>query len=149
MATTLFSDEIVNPTDLRKNQKRWLDMAAVSPISIAYGKYNLAIYNREKIADIFRANYYLELAIKLCTSVYLNERIDVLPWVEYLDAADRVEFFHDFATCLLMSMTTGDWGKAENVLDDWKATAETLSNKKASEALKSRAHSKANYIELK
>jgi hypothetical protein len=149
MVTTLFSDEIVNPTDLRKNQKRWLDMAAKSPVSIAYGKYNLALLNREHIADIYKANHYLVLAMKLCTGISCNEKISEFPWIEHLDSTERLDFALDFTQNISSSMITGDWEKVENVFSDWKATAETLSNKEAREALKPTDHSKVNYTDLK
>jgi len=66
MASTVFSDTIVNATDLRKNQKQWLERAYNKPITVNYGRRQLAIMNREQVNKLYMATHYLELVIKVC-----------------------------------------------------------------------------------
>ena len=149
MVTTLFSDRIVSATDLRKNQKHWLDKAAKSPVSIAYGKYNLAILKREQVASLVKANHYLELAMRLCTSLFREQKIEVFPWADALDAKDQSDFVHEFTQCIMSAIATDAWDEVDNVLSDWRATAEMLGNKKGMAALKSKGRTRSDYIELK
>ena len=49
MVTTVFSDEIINPTELKKNQRHWLDKAQRQPVTVKFGDSGLAIVDRELI----------------------------------------------------------------------------------------------------
>jgi hypothetical protein len=148
MVNIAFSDEIVNATELRNNQKHWLDLASRSPVTVAYGRHSLAIVNRERIARLLAQNHYLELAVKLYADINTRKSSDILPWVEYLDESERREFLQEFISAVKRALTGDDWINLETLLDDWKATAETLHDKVAVRALTSRGR-KDKYIALK
>jgi hypothetical protein len=148
MVTIAFSDEIINATELRNNQKHWLDMASRIPVTIVYGRHSLAIVNRERIARLLAQNHYLELAVKLYADITTGKSSDVLPWVEYLDENERREFLREFITAIKQAIAGNDWGTLETLLDDWKATAETWQDKAAARALTTGGR-KDKYIALK
>jgi hypothetical protein len=145
MVNIAFSDEIVNATELRNNQRHWLDIASRIPVTIAYGRHSLAIVNRERIARLLVQNHYLELAVKLYADIAAGKSSDVLPWVEYLDENERREFLREFISTIKVALTGNDWGNLETLLDDWRATAETLQDKAAVRALATRGR-KDKYI---
>jgi hypothetical protein len=148
MVNIAFSDEIVNATELRNNQKHWLDMASRIPVTIAYGRHSLAIINRERIARLMAQNHYLEIAVKLYADNTAGKSSDVLPWVEYLDENERREFLQEFINAIKLAIAGDDWDSLENLLDDWRATAETLQDKSAVRALTTRGR-RDKYIALK
>jgi hypothetical protein len=145
VVTIAFSDEIVNSTELRNNLKHWLDLSARIPITIAYGKHSLAVVNREKFARLLVQNHYLELAVNLYADTTARKSSDVLPWVEYLDENERRKFLQEFVSAIKRAVTGDDWVGLETLLDDWKATAETLRDKSAARAVKTRGR-KGKYI---
>jgi len=149
MVSTLFSDEIVNPTDLRKRQKYWLDIAAASPITITYGNFKLAILNREKIANLYKENYYLELGMKLCIGIRAAGSGEPLPWMQYLNAEEKIEFINELVEGISEATVTNNWYKVDTILDDWKATAEALGNPEAMKALTAKCPPKSEYIPLR
>ena len=149
MVTTPFSDEIVNPSELRKNQAHWLGMAAASPITVTYGNYKLAILNRETIANLYKENYYLELGMKLCVSIRVAGTSEPLPWMQHLNAEEKIEFINELVEGISEATVTNNWHKVDTILGDWKATAETLSNPEAMRALTAKSHSKSEYIPLR
>lgn len=138
MDTLAFSDEIVNATELRNNLKHWLDLAARIPVTIAYGKHSLAVVNREKFARLLVQNHYLELAVNLYADITAGKGSDVLPWVEYLDEKERLEFLQEFVNTIKRAVRGDDWVGLQILLDDWKATAGTSQDKLAPRATKSR-----------
>ena len=148
MVTIAFSDEIVNSTELRNNQKFWLDVASRQPVTIAYGPHNLAILSRERIAKLFRQNHYLWLAIQICTDISAKRSSTELPWLNYLDEEDKHQFLDEFTGCIKKAMAKEDWEELDTLLDDWKATAETLHNSEAMKTLKTRGLKK-EYVALK
>lgn len=148
MVTIAFSDEIVNATELRNNQKHWLEMASRIPVTIAYGRHSLAIVNREGIARLLMQNHYLELAVRLYADITIGKSSDVLPWVVYLDENERQEFLQEFIKTIKLAIAADDWVGLENLLDDWRATAETSQDKSAVRALTARGR-KDKYIALK
>ena len=138
MDTIAFSDEIVNATELRNNQKHWLDLASRIPVTIAYGKHSLTIVPREKIARLLVQNHYLELAVKLYADISTGKSSDALPWVEYLDENGQREFLQEFIGAIKRAVSGDNWVNMETLLDYWKATAETLQDKSAVIAAKTR-----------
>ena len=64
MVSTVFSDDIIRPTDLRAKQPEWLTKAYERPITVVYGKKQLAIMRREQVGRLVTTNHYLELVIK-------------------------------------------------------------------------------------
>ena len=135
MVNLTFLDEIVNATELRNNQKYWLEAASHQPVTIAYGKHKLALLSREKIAELYRQNYYLDMALRLCTG---KTDMPELAWVSSLDKDDRAEFTDEFVSAVNKAFSTHNWNEMETLLEDWKATAETMQDKQAMRALKSK-----------
>ncbi|MGD0856124.1 MAG: hypothetical protein ABSA18_10020 [Dehalococcoidia bacterium] len=149
MVITPFSDNIVNPSELRKNQAHWLGMAAASPITVTYGDFKLAILNREKIANLYKENYYLELGMKLCISIRVAGAGEPLPWMQYLNAEEKIEFINELVEGISESTATNNWYTVDTILGDWKATAETLGNPEAMRALTAKRPPKSEYIPLR
>jgi len=147
MASLAFHDKIVNASDLRKNQKYWLEKAASQPVTVTYGINNLAILNRDQLRKLYQQSYYMEKAIQFYTSVVRQEKSDVFPWLDYLDAGDMSRFITEFTDAVLKAISIDDWSDVETLLEDWKATAETFHDRAAMRALKAKSR-KADYIAL-
>lgn len=128
MVNTIFSDEIVNATDLRTNQKRWLEAALTKPITVSYGRKQLALIDREQVSSLYKAIYYLELVIKTCEEYERERNSTVLPWTEYLSGENRVKFHNELLKATIKATLTNDWDSLECLIEDWKATAEVESN---------------------
>lgn len=128
MVNTMFSDFIVSATDLRKNQKRWLERAYENPITISYGHKQLAIMNREQVGKLYTQKHYAELVLKACDEFVKRQKSDTFPWVEYLSDDEKMQFHSELLTCVMKSIFTGDWTRLEELIQDWKATAETERN---------------------
>ena len=92
MVTTVFSDEIVNATELRAKQSHWLTMAAKRPVTVTYGARKLTILNREKIRNLFIQAHYLELFVKHCNEVVKGTKSNAFPWIEHLDDEEKRQF---------------------------------------------------------
>ena len=148
MTSTVFSDSIVNASDLRANQKRWLEMAYNKPITVSYGKRQLAIMNREHVSKLYMATHYLELVIKVCSEFEKGEEGKTFPWVESLSEGDRLQFHKELLTNALRSVVTNNWSQLEYLIEDWKATAEVEGDPELARALMERGDPKA-YVRLK
>ena len=147
MVNTIFSDEIVNATDLRTNQKRWLEAALTKPITVNYGRKQLALLDREKVSNLYQAIYYLELVIKTCEEYEREKKSTVLPWVEYLSSENRGKFHNELLEVTINSILSNDWDAVEYLIQDWKATAEIESNPDLSKALLSEDNP-AEYVKI-
>ena len=128
MVSTVFSDFIVNATDLRKNQKHWLEKAYDNPITVSYGRKQLAIMSREQVGKLYTEKYYAELVLKACQEFMNEKKSATFPWVEYLADDEGVQFHNELLSCAMKSIITGDWTQLEYLIQDWKATAETERN---------------------
>jgi hypothetical protein len=148
MVTTPFSDAIVNPSELRRRQAHWLAVAATAPITVTYGDFKLAILNRDKIAGLFKATHYLELGIKLCMSARMGGGEESLPWMKHLDTEEKIEFTNELISAISEAANTNNWNKVDTILDDWKATAETLASPEVMSALLEK-RPKSEYIPMK
>jgi hypothetical protein len=142
MVTTLFSDEIVNASELRAKQKHWLAKAYERPITVTNGSHKLTIFNRDKIGKLFLQNHFLSLAVKYCAD---NKAI---AWTGYLTEKERDEFRNEFLGAIKMALVNDRWHEVDVLLDDWKATAETKQNKEVMKNLTKKRHKEA-YILLK
>ena len=148
MVTTVFSDEIVNASELRTKQRHWLSMAAKRPVTVTDGSNRLTIYNREKIRDLFIQKYYSELFIKYCNEFLEKDKNRTIPWLQYLDESEQKQFHKEFLTSVISAIVTDNWDQVEVVLADWKATAETENDPEAMKALQRKGR-KSEYIALK
>ncbi len=148
MVNTMFSDYIVNATELRKNQKQWLERAYNSPITISYGHKQLAIVNREQIGKLYTAKYYTELVLKACQEFVGGVKSDTFPWVEYLSNEEKIQFHNELLVCIKKSIITDNWTQLDYLIQDWKATAETERNPEIVEMLQDKG-SPEEYVTLK
>lgn len=129
MAITFLSDDFINSKELRNNQKHWLDKAYQSPVSIRSGDKKLVLLNREKARDVFLTNYYAQMIVEFCQerSVALKES-RVFPWLKYLTEENSQQFHRQLLACFNEAIKTGDWLAIDELLDDWKATAEVAAS---------------------
>ena len=148
MASTVFSDFIVNATDLRKNQKHWLEKAYDNPITITYGRKKLAIMSREQVGKLYTEKYYAELVLKACQEFTKEQKSDTFPWMEYLSDDEKIQFHSEILNCAMKSIITGDWTQLEYLIQDWEATAETERNPEIVKMLQDKGTSE-EYVTLK
>ena len=149
MVNTVFSDEIINPTELKKNQRRWLDKARKQPVTIKFGDSGLAIVDRELIKNLYAEKHYAELLIKYCqeTGNSITAKSSVFPWTASLPDEDKQEFRNEFFTAFVKAIQTNNSTELEELLEDWKATAEVWENPENVEALMTKEESE-EYITL-
>lgn len=129
MVSTIFSDIIVSPTDLRKNQKYLLDGAYDKPITVKHGHKQLAILRREQVNHMIMVQYYADLIVRYCQEIHSGERKSVVfPWMNTLDDEEREEFLNELLVEFRNSIERSNWSRLAQVLDEWKATAEAKRN---------------------
>lgn len=125
MMSTVFSDYIVNATELRKNQKLWLQKACKAPVTVSYGHRQLAIVSREQISKLYADKFWMELVLKVSQELAKGVNSVTLAWVEYLSDEDKEKLHSELLACAIKSIITGNWVRMEHLLQDWEATAET------------------------
>lgn len=121
---TVLSDEIINSTELRNNQKKWLDKAYTSPVSIVSGDKKLVILNRDYARQIYWLAHYADMIIRF----FLVE-------TKYLTKEEKEEFQNEASVAFNKAVENQDWSAFEELLEDWKATAGAAGDSKLSEAL--------------
>ena len=148
MVTQIFEDEIVSATKFREKQSHWLSVAKKRPITITSGENRVTLVDRELMRDLYLSRYYLEMAVQLCDESVGVDKYSVLPWLKYISAREQKEFKKELIQNMLVSITTDNWENVTELLDDWKATAETYQNKEAMRNLLVRGR-KEDYVPLK
>ncbi len=133
---TVFSDRVVNASDLRKNQRQWLEEALKRPVTVNYSRRQLAIMNRDQVRDLFIKVQFAELALAACRDIDKGGIFEKLPWLEYLTVEDRAQFRDELLNAFLKSSKTGNWDDLDELISDWKATAETERSPEIVKALK-------------
>jgi len=130
MHKTMFSDEVVLATDLKKRQRYWFDRARASGgVTIMQGGVaDLVLAPRQKVAEAAKAAAHARTAAQFLREVVtLGHPVadsTVFPWLSVLDAADRQEFVREFVDNFAHCATTNQWTPLEELLEDWQATAE-------------------------
>lgn len=135
MVTTFLSDVVITPTELRTRQKHWLTKAAENVITITNGHKKLALIDRERVSKLYAQKHYSELVIKYCQEIEKNKKSDAFPWVEYLNDEEKLEFRDELLVNIMIAITTDEWLSMENLIEDWKATAEVNIKPKIAKAL--------------
>ena len=135
MFTTFLSDEVISPTDLRTNQRHWLDRASENVVTIVTGRKQFALISRERIGKLYAQKYYSELVLRYFQEVNSNIGSTIFPWVKDLDGEEKSEFNSELLSCIMQTIITNDWSSMEYLLEDWKATAEVNNNSEVAEAL--------------
>ncbi len=148
MVNTIFSDEIINPTELKKNQRHWLDKARTKPVTVTFGDSGLAIINRELIKNLYAEKHYAELLARYCQELAKSKTgSDVFPWLEALPENDRREFHDEFLANFGKATRDNNWTEMQQLLEDWQATAEAYQNPELMEAWKNRGNPE-DYVTL-
>jgi hypothetical protein len=135
MINTIFSDEIVNSSDLRNNQKHWFEVACEKPITINFGRKQLAVINREELGNLYTTIHFMEMVLKVCEELEKEAESRTLPWINSLTEEDKTVFSREFKDTALHAVDTGNWTELEFLLEDWKATAEVENHPELKEAL--------------
>ena len=150
MTTTILSDEVINSTEFRNNQKAYFDKAYVSPVSImASGNKKLVLLNREYAKHMYLLNHHAGVIIQ-----FLNEQIvhkeesSIFPWIKYLDNDAIEEFTKELLTTFEEVTSSQEWLTFEELLDDWKATANVAGSPILAKALLAEENSSA-YVRIK
>lgn len=128
MVTTFLSDEVISSTDLRANQKYWLDRASENVITIVNGRKKFALINREHISNLYAQKYYSEIILRYCKETNTGVSSVIFPWIEHLSNEERDEFYNELLNCAMESTINNDWSLIEQLIEDWKATAEVNSS---------------------
>jgi hypothetical protein len=124
MDVTFLSDEVINSTELRNNQKKWLDKAYVSPITIISGDKKLVILNRDHARQVYSLAHYTEIIIHLYAQLAI-----------YMSSEEEDEFHREFLTAYVKALESQDWSGVDELLEDWKATINVARNSKLAKAL--------------
>lgn len=144
MAKTMFSDEVVLATDLKKRQRYWFDRARqTGGVTIVQGKVaDLVLAPRQKVAAAAEATLHVRTAAQFLREVITLERPPaesaVFPWLRELDDEEQQEFLHEFVDVFARCSTAGEWAQFEELLEDWQATAEAHRNPELLEAWRTR-----------
>jgi hypothetical protein len=148
MTTTFLSDDFINSRELRNNQKYWLDKAYQSPVSIRSGDKKLVLINREQARDVFLTNHYAQLIVEFCQERSVESKESrVFPWIKNLPEKHIKQFHKQLLACFNRVIKTGEWLVIEELLDDWKATAEVAANPALSSKLMAEEKT-SEYVEL-
>ena len=153
MAKTMFSDEVVLATDLKKRQRYWFDRARqIGGVTIVQGKVaDLVLAPRQKVAAAAETVLHARTAAQFLREVITLKRplaeSAVFPWLGELDDEEQQEFLHEFVDIFAHCSTAGDWAQLEEILEDWQATAEAHRNPELLEAWRTRGRSE-DYVPM-
>jgi len=140
---TVFSDEIVQATELKRNQRHWFDRARqVGGLTIVQGKQaDLVLAPRAVVAAHTRAAYYARLMGQFFLETVGQERASgsaVFPWLADLDQDDQLVFRRAIARAFADCSATNRWEELDELLEDWQATAQANRNPDLMAAWRSR-----------
>jgi len=130
MVTTILSDEVINSTELRTNQKKWLEKAYVSPISIMSGAKKLVLLNRQHAKHMYSIIHYAEMIIRYCEERDSGKKgeSDVFPWIKHLSENAIEEFHKELFFTFQKSVDNKNWLAFEEMLNSWIATSDAMTN---------------------
>jgi hypothetical protein len=149
MVTTILSDDVINTSQLRDQMRLWLEKAYIKPVSIMSGKKRLVLLNREHAKDMLLFNSYAKMIIQFCKELKsgVTKKSEVFPWIKYL-SEDAISDFHiELLSTFVWVSDSNDWLILDELLDDWKATAEVESSPKLVRALSAKENP-AEYVKL-
>lgn len=126
MASTILSDELINPTELRNNQKKWFTKAYARPVSIKSGEKNLVLLNRDDAKFMYSLTHYAEMIMKYYRETHSgkNKVSTVFPWLKHLNDKEISEFTNELFSYFENALNNKSWVSFEEMLDSWIATAE-------------------------
>ena len=134
MAATMFSDQVVLATDLKKQQRYWFDQARkTGGVTIVQGKLaDLVLAPRQKVAvaaqTVFHARTVAQFLRETISLKRPPTESTVFPWLRSLDGAEQESFVSEFVDAFARCSVTEDWRTLEELLEDWQATAEAHRN---------------------
>lgn len=128
MASTFLSDLVISPTELRTRQKHWLDRATENVVTIVSGRKQFALVNREHISRLYAEKHYSELVIRYCQELDKKTKSNAFPWTEQLNDEEKLEFHNELLATIMDAISTNNWLPLEHLIEDWKATAQAISN---------------------
>lgn len=135
MGSTFLSDAVISPTELRTRQKHWLDRATENVVTIVSGHKQLALLNREHISKLYAQKHYSELVIRYCQELDKKIKSNAFPWTEQLNDGEKLEFHNELLAAIMDAISTNDWLPMEHLIEDWKATAQAISNSALTKSL--------------
>lgn len=144
MIKTVFSDEVVLATDLKKRQRYWFDRARkTGGVTIVQGKVaDLVLAPRQKVAATAEAAAHATTAARFLREVIALKRAPaestIFPWLRDLDDEEQQEFLREFVDLFARCSISGEWQPLEECLEDWQATAEAHRNPELLEAWRTR-----------
>lgn len=150
---TVFSDEVVQATELKRNQRYWLDRARkVGGVTIIQGKLaDLVLASRQAVAESAQAVHYAKMVsqffLEAVKAEWELEDSVVFPWFKDLDGEDRQELYRELVETFAECMAAGRWDAFDELLEDWQATAEASRNRELLEAWRTRGRAE-DYIPL-
>jgi len=150
---TVFSDEVVQVTELKRNQRYWLDRARkTGGVTIVQGKLaDLVLAPRQAVAENAQVVHYAKMMSQFFLETVKSDRelknSVVFPWFKDLDEEDRQEFYRELVETFAECMATGRWDVFDELLEDWQATAEAGRNQELLEAWRTRGRAE-DYIPL-
>jgi hypothetical protein len=150
---TVFSDEVVQVTELKRNQRYWLDRARkTGGVTIVQGKLaDLVLVPRQAVAENAQVVHYAKMMSQFFLETVKSDRelknSVVFPWFKDLDEEDRQEFYRELVETFAECMATGRWDVFDELLEDWQATAEAGRNQELLEAWHTRGRAE-DYIPL-
>jgi len=135
--TVAFSDEIITSSELKRHWSQWIKKAHDHPVTIMYKNDPLALVSRKLINELSKQIYYTYLLVSFSQNYIENRtgRRSALSWAAYLSDRDRRDFFKELLSAYEESYAKDDWSIIQDVLDDWKATAEVERSPELSKAL--------------
>ena len=128
MGSTFLSDAVISPTELRIRQKQWLDRATENVVTIVSGRKQLVLVNREHISKLYAEKHYSELVIRYCQELDKKTKSNAFPWTEQLNDEEKLEFHNELLATYMDAISTNNWLPLEHLIEDWKATAQAISN---------------------
>lgn len=147
---SVFEDQIVQVSDLKKRMKYWLDVVRqTAPVTIAQGgKADLIIMRRADEAIHARILEYARLVARFLLEQRQGVESQVLPWYKHLKTDEQEEFMAELLHCFSDMVQTGNWQGFAYLLQDWQATAESNLNPELLAALEA-PHRPEEYISVK
>jgi hypothetical protein len=132
-----FSDDVINSTQLLRNWGKWATRAGQHPVTFLYKGDPLTLISRNHISKLEKKLYYASLVFMFCQESIEGKIGDnsSLPWAKYLSKPHQDALFYELINAYKESDAKDDWDIIQNVLDDWKATAEVESSPRLAKIL--------------
>ena len=144
-----FSDDVINSTQLIRNWSHWAAKAHNHPVTILYKDAPITLISRRYISELSQKLHYTYLIFSICQFIEGRaDSCDALPWINYLNDDLRQEFFQDSLSAYAESDAKNNWNIIQEIIDDWKATAEVESSPILVRALLA-GEEPSEYVEIK